>query len=249
MRAKCNLQGASICAIAQQRNIQVDSVEAYLAEAITAGAAYPWHRARVPRATLCAVAAAAARHLSSENVQPAGLTYEPCAAIAAQQPESIPAQQQMPAAAFSCCSAEAPPVAAVAGAPLSRAAKLADAAVVDRAAVLHLAVERPTEAAGRCECTASIAAAADDARLHWAASCSATSFAGSAMGCEQALWLSPEQDLLKLLLERGVTVRMLKDELPESIRYGQIRLSLAHIGRLGLLPEPMAKAAGPGGAL
>ncbi|EIE27670.1 ribonuclease H-like protein [Coccomyxa subellipsoidea C-169] len=52
----------------------------------------------------------------------------------------------------------------------------------------------------------------------------------------------PGQDLVEQLQERGVTVKMLKEHLPESVRYGQIRLCLAHIGRLGLLPQLLADA-------
>ncbi|CAL8463613.1 g3147 [Coccomyxa elongata] len=91
-------QGASLCTIARQRNIQRDSAEAYLAEAMTAGAAYAWHRTRVPRAVLAAVAAAAARHLCPP-AQPG---------IPAQRPGCSNDQQ---AGAVSDSSEHAPPVA------------------------------------------------------------------------------------------------------------------------------------------
>lgn len=61
--------------------------------------------------------------------------------------------------------------------------------------------------------------------------------------CQVEALQAPGQDLLKQLLERGVSVKLLKEQLPDSIRYGQIRLSLAHIGRLGLLPQLLAEAA------
>ena len=63
--------------------------------------------------------------------------------------------------------------------------------------------------------------------------------------CQLEALLAPGQDLLKQLLERGVGVKLLKEQLPDSIRYGQIRLSLAHIGRLGLLPQLLAEAISP----
>ena len=40
-------------------------------------------------------------------------------------------------------------------------------------------------------------------------------------------------DLLCRLQARGCTIKTLKEQLPDSIRYGQIRLCLAHAGRLG----------------
>ena len=42
-------------------------------------------------------------------------------------------------------------------------------------------------------------------------------------------------DLLSRLQELGLTIKILKEQLPESIRFGQIRLCLAHSGRLSLL--------------
>ena len=45
---KCGvLQGMSIEAIAEMRHLKVDTVESYLAEAITAGRAYDWHHMRI----------------------------------------------------------------------------------------------------------------------------------------------------------------------------------------------------------
>lgn len=41
-------------------------------------------------------------------------------------------------------------------------------------------------------------------------------------------------DLLCRLQAHGCTIKTLKEQLPDSIRYGQIRLCLAHAGRLGL---------------
>ena len=41
-------------------------------------------------------------------------------------------------------------------------------------------------------------------------------------------------DLLCSLQAHGCTIKTLKEQLPDSIRYGQIRLCLAHAGRLGL---------------
>lgn len=63
--------------------------------------------------------------------------------------------------------------------------------------------------------------------------------------CQLEALQAPGQDLLKQLLERGVSVKLLKEQLPDSMRYGQIRLSLAHIGRLGLLPQLLAEAISP----
>lgn len=57
-------------------------------------------------------------------------------------------------------------------------------------------------------------------------------------------------DLAGQLQAAGVTVKALKERLqPEAARHGQIRLALAHIGRLGLLPELLAEAQEAGSLL
>jgi hypothetical protein len=48
------------------------------------------------------------------------------------------------------------------------------------------------------------------------------------------------ENLAQKLLAVRVGVKALKGRLPESVRYGQIRLALAHIGRLGMLPQLLA---------
>ena len=48
------------------------------------------------------------------------------------------------------------------------------------------------------------------------------------------------EDLAGRLQAAGVSIKTLKEALPESVRYGQIRLPIAHIGRLGLLQRLLA---------
>lgn len=43
------------------------------------------------------------------------------------------------------------------------------------------------------------------------------------------------ENLLSLLQVLGVTIKIFKEKLPENIRFGQIRLCLAHAGRLSCL--------------
>ena len=45
------------------------------------------------------------------------------------------------------------------------------------------------------------------------------------------------EDLTQKLQAAEVTVKALKEALPEGVRYGQVRLALAHISRLGLLQQ------------
>lgn len=297
-------QGASLCTIARQRNIQRDSAEAYLAEAMTAGAAYAWHRTRVPRAVLAAVAAAAARHLCPP-AQPACPAQQP--GIPAQRPACSNDQQ---AGAVSEILEHAPPVACPvqedmcwpaqpaclaqeATFPVHRLAGSDDqqAGAASRclqqcpakagvhaqqpiqqpevplcAPAVAVPALRPgssnQECPPRMPCTAaclletaglqqqqqqhSSGAGASLGRKHPSAQgtegCSAapaldTKAATAGCGSPISEWEAPNQDLLRRLNECGVSIKTFKEELPESIRFGQIRLSLAHIGRLGLLPK------------
>lgn len=50
-----SMQGVSVNAIADLRHIKLDTVESYLADAITAGKAYDWHRLNVPDPVLATV--------------------------------------------------------------------------------------------------------------------------------------------------------------------------------------------------
>ena len=293
-------QGVSLGVIARQRNIQRDSAEAYLAEAITAGAAYAWHRAGVPRTALAAVAAAAARHLCpparpacpvqqpSISVQRPGrsndqqaravsqhlehahpvecrlqedmrLPGEPaCLAQEATIPVHRPAHDNdQQAGAASRRSEQCP---AEAGVQAQQAAQqpgdllcapaVARPAFVQVSSNLGCLPRLPT--AGCLQTTAWLqqeqgsTAGAPLESKHPFADGNGGSSDGVALDAGMAstesegssvAWEAPNQDLLRQLLERGVSVKMLKEDLPEGIRYGQIRLSLAHIGRLGLLPK------------
>lgn len=149
-------------AIAEVRHIQLDSAEGYLAEAITAGAAYDWHRLAVPRDVLAAVAAAAASAWESAN-------SSSCAGGG-----TVPSED----------------VGATEGGTWDRAGGGQDEV-------------RPLEGL-----------------------------------------MAAGMDLTRTLQDKGVSVKMLKERLPESVRYGQIRLTLAHIGRLGLLHDLLAEQPG-----
>lgn len=166
-------QGLPVGAIAEVRHIQVDSVEGYLAEAITAGAAYDWQRLRVSRDALASVAVAAA-------------------------------------SAWKLAHSSASCVTAATGPPGDGSGSSgADGEV------LSVEVEG-TEQGGRT---------------------------GTAPGGQEeaaALSCADGEDLTHKLQAAGVSVKVLKERLPESVRYGQIRLGLAHIGRLGLLRELLA---------
>ncbi|CAK0738070.1 hypothetical protein CVIRNUC_000989 [Coccomyxa viridis] len=56
-------QGMSIEAVAEVRHLKVDTVESYLAEAITAGRAYDWHRMRISDSVYAAVSQHASAQL------------------------------------------------------------------------------------------------------------------------------------------------------------------------------------------
>ncbi|BDA48518.1 probable Werner syndrome ATP-dependent helicase homolog at N-terminal half [Coccomyxa sp. Obi] len=292
-------QGASLCTIARQRNIQRDSAEAYLAEAMTAGAAYAWHRARVPRAALAAVASAAARHLCPAG-QPACPAQQPsihaqrlgrsndeqaravCEDLEHASPVACPIQEELCPPVQPACPAQQPiPVHRLARTDdqqAQAASKCSEQCPAEAVVQAQPTAEQPEDlcapavaipALGQVSsnwgclpgmpCTAtclqepaglqqqrSSTAGASSRNKHPLAQGSGGSSAVSALDSKMATaerensimaWEAPNQDLLRQLLERGVSIKMLKEELPEDIRYGHIRLSLAHIGRLGLLPK------------
>ncbi len=252
----CARQGASIRAIARQRNIQRDSVEGYIAEAITAGAAYAWHHAHVPRATLAAVAGAAARYLCppAQNPCPPAQDSSP----AAQNP-CPPAQNSCLPARSQCLPAQQPgpthaicPAAHLPGGPALQERSSSGLAGANDAGALAGAKDAGALAAARhaglqqhSQCASASTHVDSEAVLEGgqARVAGPTSQPGLVERlCQLGPLQEPGQDLVKQLQERGVTVKMLKEQLPESVRYGQIRLCLAHIGRLGLLPQLLADA-------
>jgi hypothetical protein len=211
-----------------------------LAEAITAGAAYSWHRTHVSRGTLATVAAAAAAALMPGTGRPPlqrspGRAFgpslsAPCHARAEEGASDAPAAVGM---------TDPPtvrPVTAAQAARLDRQGPKIPACQQDSAAMSQDADE---ENHGCPNKTVSaplqpVAASLSVARAQ------NSPVAGEYTSEARQSSMEPSvhgTDLVRVLQERGWTVKSLKERLPESISYGHIRLSLAHIGRLGLQPD------------
>lgn len=258
------MQGMSIRSIADLRRMQRDSVESYLAEAITAGKEYAWHRMHVPRRTLAAVAAAAARALGTAA---AACASAPPAGAADGPITNALASAVGPSAELSGADAAGPQAASatIRGAVVcgehddccvGGATGVFDASkgnCMANADALGLS-SAPLGAAAResAEAEPCLRMQQDDAEKENRCSHAQTAIASvgvtsaasrQAGGVMGAGHLQPGAgaDLVKLLQEKGCAVKTLKDSMLGSVSYGHIRLCLAHIERLQMLQELLAE--------
>lgn len=181
-------------------------LQGYMAEAISAGMGYSWARLRVPPAALQHVAGVCSELLGRQ------LTWRPALHRAQQQQE----QQEQAGGQQQCLAvgSKRPPTCS----PSSLAAAVA---------------ERPgcscTAAAKQGNCTASSPAAAAEPGGTLVGGDSSGAGNGPPQprppGCQPV-------DILELLLAAGHKLRELKEERFEEVSYGQLRLALAHLGRL-----------------
>ena len=311
-----SVQGMSVNSIADLRHIKLDTVESYLADAMTAGKAYNWHRLNVPDSMLAtvrkhasALLAAAAegvrrdisldggsaqQRLEGSPVMPEG----PC--ISGQNSHSrheceyldvCCAQQALddqadehkgvtgpkpqihvpesgahtPAASDISKGADTHkchPQSSCAHSASTIATDSAAGAATKGAGEFGLGVEGSVYGVGapgmpKISCTASAPihlssssylpperpvvydAESTDA-LCRGASAVLQAFSDHQAGAVRCRAVGQEAnvDLLSMLQRLGVTIKKFKENLPEGIRFGQIRLCLAHNGRLSALSMP-----------
>ena len=72
------VQGMSMEAIATQRTLQLGTVQSYIAEAMTAGYAYPWHRMGLPHCILASLCSHVRAYHKQLMQQEGGLLQHPC---------------------------------------------------------------------------------------------------------------------------------------------------------------------------
>ena len=293
------LQGMSIETIAEVRHLKLDTVESYLAEAITAGRAYDWHRMRVTDSGYAMISQHVSAQLSAagepkeagrvkstgtgvfqqeEGVLQQSISSrgkEVGAEGSQQQEASLPQSQSLssnsecevccaqpshhshaekenclqakslqlerlcrPAGAQEHCNMSSSSaqdwrgsssIAPVAGQALIRreSQKVVDDRYVhSMPSVSHKAIEHYSKAHLCPSRSAATMRQPAEAGAH-------TKDSAAVMGGHRAPVAS--NDVLGKLQDAGCSIKALKEELPESIRFGQIRLCLAHMGRLSSL--------------
>ena len=273
----CYLQGMSLQAIGDLRRLKLDTAESYLAEAMTAGKAYDWHRLHVPDGVFGTVS----EHASAQLATASGAhTSGSCLSSGLQEdPEDNPAMPENICADGQgsqnsneddyldvCCAQRAPEDQEEVSERGNSQAHMSKSQGADLTSLA--ASNRHPESSCVCAGTEPIMstiladggavgsvlgvnrpACADKAPStpHRSLPCDAvcrTSLAipqapidgkASALRCGDDTRQEQGVDLLSRLQELGVTIKILKEQLPESIRFGQIRLCLAHAGRLSLL--------------
>ena len=283
----------SIEAIAQVRHLKGDTVESYLAEAITAGRAYDWHRMRVSDSDYATVSRRASAQLKAAgepkeagtgrsigaelSQQQDGLLQQSMfsegkevGAKGSQQQEAMLQQSQSlssngdwevccaqpsqhsnaekenclqaqslqlerlcrHSAAQECCNMSSSSgqgqrgwhgIASAAGQALTSQRLTCDSDAHSMPGMVHKARETPSEAylcpSNNVANTRQPAEAGADVQNSTAV-----------IGGNVAPFAS--NDVLGKLQDAGCSIKSLKEQLPESIRFGQIRLCLAHMGRL-----------------
>ena len=271
----------SVQAIADLRRLKLDTVESYLAEAMTAGKAYDWHHLHVPDEVFAAVR----KHAAAQLAAAAGThTSGSCPSSRLQEfpgdnpamPENICADSQGSQKCDDnvhldvCCAQRSPgnqdlenersrSQTCMSG---SQGGDLTSSDASNKEVDTRNRHPESTCVSGYLDTSATLAAeGAEGSALgvrrpacanrapstrHHSLPCDAvcrTSLGvpqepadckANAMRCGDDPRQEQGLDLLSRLQEIGVTIKVLKEQLPESIRYGQIRLCLAHAGRLSL---------------
>ncbi|KAL4452065.1 hypothetical protein ABPG75_007727 [Micractinium tetrahymenae] len=197
-------QGLSVAQVAAQRRIQEDSVQGYMAEAMSAGLGYSWGRLGVPPAVLQHVAMVCSELLGRH------FAWRPAPHRQQQQQRQEQQQQQQGEAQQAC-----PAVGSKRPPPCSPQSLAAQAGQPNRDCT---PAARPGSAAPPG--TAAAAAGADGGSNR------------SSDGAQRGPSGGQPVDILELLLAAGHKLRELKEERFEEVSYGQLRLSLAHLGRL-----------------
>lgn len=291
----------SIEAIAEVRHLKVDTVESYLAEAITAGRAYDWHRMRISDSVYAAVSQHASAQLraaeepkeadgftgtseSSLQQQDRGLQQESvlqqsmangdegAGAEGVHQQEAVLPQSQAVSSDGNwevCCAQPSQP----SDAEKENCLQAADALQLERLCRHSAAQEccNMSSSSGQGRRGSShIAPTAESALTRtkpqrWTCDADAHSMPGMLQkASESGAHLCPSRvvanmrqpaeagahmqggaaltvssvapvastDILGKLQDAGCSMKSLKEQLPEGIRFGQIRLCLAHMGRL-----------------
>lgn len=276
-------------AIAELRHVKLDTVESYLAEAITAGKAYDWHRLHVSEGVLATISEFASAQLAAAEEQGTvdfseGMTAELCKAhdpriqqhaCMASSSHTDPGRADVHAT--SCHEDKENLLHPCSLQQQLRPSRCAVSDATGRSDELHMSSSISERHAG-CSTSAPAAGADMDRwepqktchgkRAHSMPSALPKSPGHSSAPCLQhytlAIDLSPgsslaeqgaprahsprgiagesgskgskpellSRDLLGRLQEQGCTIKTLQEQLPESIRFGQIRLCLAHAGRL-----------------
>lgn len=240
------LQGMSVADIARTRRILPDTVESYIADAITAGYSYPWHRMAVSDSTLHQVLHYVSLRVQQQQQQgpsPTG-AEQGCpsaaaspeaacsAAVATDQPVTVPTKQRRLPSSWhqqtAVANAERIPSTSVA----TVTSMLPD---VSSAGQQTLASFVPQVAAAQTACTTAAASGSNN-QLH---ACADEASTDTSSGTAQGEGCTALLDAVSQLLSKGIGIRGVKESLAVGTdpgpRYGSIRLALSHILRTNLL--------------